>query len=247
MSIDQWMDKEDVAYIYNGIFSSVQLLSCVQLFSIPWTAACQASLSITNSQNLLMSMSNSCPSSWWCHSIISSSLVPFSSCLQSFQASGSFPMSWFFPPGGQGIGVPASAWVLPMNIQHWFPLGLIGWTSLQSKGLSRVSSITSVQKHQSFSIQLSLWSNSHIQTIALTRWTFVGKVMSLLFNMLSRLVIAFLTGSKRLLISWLQSPSAVILEPPQNKVSHCFQYFPIYLVWRDGTGCCDLHFLNVQF
>ena len=82
------------------------------------------------------------------------------------------------------------------------------------------------------------------KTIALTLWTFVGKVMSLLFNMLSRLVITFLPRSKRLLISWLQSPSAVILEPPQNKVSHCF---PIYFPWSDGTGCHDLSFLNVSF
>ena len=82
------------------------------------------------------------------------------------------------------------------------------------------------------------------KTIALTRWTFVGKVMSLLFNMLSWLVIAFLPRSKRLLISWLQSPSALILEPPPNKVSHSFHCFPIYLPWSDGTGCHDLRFLN---
>ena len=83
------------------------------------------------------------------------------------------------------------------------------------------------------------------KTKVLTRWTFVGKVMSLLFNMLSRLVITFLPRSKCLLISWLQSPSAVILSP-QNKVSHCFHCFPIYLPWSDGTGCHDLHFLNVE-
>ena len=92
--------------------------------------------------------SNSCPYSWWCHPTISSSVVPFSSCLQSFQASGSFPMSQFFTSGGQSIGVSASASVLPMNIQDWFPLGWTGWTSLQSKGLSRVFSNTTVQKHQ---------------------------------------------------------------------------------------------------
>ena len=85
------------------------------------------------------------------------------------------------------------------------------------------------------------------KTIALTRWTFVGKVMSLLFNMLSRLVITFLPKSKHLLISWLQSPSAVILEPPQNKVSHCFHGLPIYLPWNDETRCHDLSFLNVEF
>ena len=100
--------------------------------------------------------SNSCPLSRWCHSTISSSVIPFSSCLQSFQASGSFQMSQFFASGGQSIGVSASASVLPVDIQEWFPLGWTGWISLQSKGLSRVFSKTTVQKHQFFSTQLSL-------------------------------------------------------------------------------------------
>ena len=99
--------------------------------------------------------SNSSPLSWWCPPTISSSIVPFS-CLQSFPASGSFQMSQFFTSGGQSIGVSASASVLPMNIQDWFPLGWTGWISLQSKGLSRVFSNTTVQKHQFFSAQLSL-------------------------------------------------------------------------------------------
>ena len=107
-------------------------LSRVWLFATPWTAAYQASLSITNSQSLL----NSCPSSRWCHPTISSSIIPFSSCPQFFPASGSFPKSQFFASGGQSIRVSASASVLPMNIQDWFPLGLTGWVSLQSKGLS---------------------------------------------------------------------------------------------------------------
>ena len=95
--------------------------------------------------------SNSCPSSRWCHPTISSSVVPFSSCLQSFPASVSFPVSQFFTSGGQSIEVSASASVLPINIQNWFPLGLTGWISLQSKGLlSRVFSNTTVQKHQFF-------------------------------------------------------------------------------------------------
>ena len=124
--------------------------------------------------------------------------------------------------GSQSIGVSASASVLPMNTQGWSPLGWTGWISLQSKGLSRVFSNTTVQKHQFFSSQLSSQSNSHPymttgKTIALTRRTFVGKVMSLLLNMLSRLVITFLPRSKHLLISWLQSPSAVILEPKKIK------------------------------
>ena len=108
--------------------------------------------------------SNSCPSSQWYYPTISSFIVPFSSCLQSFPASRSFPMSHFFISGGQSIGVSASASVLPMNIQDWFPLGWTGWNSMQSKGLSRVFSNTTVQKHQFFSVQLSLQSNCHIHT-----------------------------------------------------------------------------------
>ena len=108
--------------------------------------------------------SNSCPLCWWCHPTILSSDVPFSSCLQSFPASGSFQMSQLFISGGQCTVASASASVLPMNIQDWFPLGLTGLISLQSKGLSRVFSKTTVQKHQFFSAQLSLWSNSHIHT-----------------------------------------------------------------------------------
>ena len=144
--------------------------------------------------------SNPCPLSRWCHPTISSSVVLFSSCPQSFPASGSFPMSQLFASGGQNIGVSVSTLVLPMNTQDWSPLGWIGWISLQSKGLSRVFN-TTVQKHKFFGAQLSLQSNSHIhtwpgETIALTRWIFVGEVMSLLFNMLSRLVITFLPRSK---------------------------------------------------
>ena len=127
---------------------------------------------------------NSCPSSRWCHPAISSSVIPFSSCPhhQSLPASGSFPMSQLFAWGGQSIGVWASASVLPKNTQDWSPLEWTGWFHMTSG-----------------------------KTIALTKQTFVGKVMSLLLNMLSRLVITFLPRSKRLLISWLQSPSAVIL------------------------------------
>ena len=138
------------------------------------------------------------PLSWWCHPTISSSVVPFSSHLQSFPASGSFSMSQFFASGGQIIGVSASTSVLWMNIQDWFRLGWTSWLSLQSKGLSRVFSNTTFQKHQSFGAQLSSQSNSDIptwllgKTIALTRRTLVSKVMSLPLNMLSRFVIAFL-------------------------------------------------------
>ena len=100
--------------------------------------------------------SNSCPSSWWCHPAISFSVILFSSCPQSFPASGSFQMSELFAWGGQSIGVSASASVLPMNTQGWSPVGWTGWISLQSKGLSRVFSNTTVQKHQCFCAQLSL-------------------------------------------------------------------------------------------
>ena len=124
--------------------SSGQLLSRVQLFVTPWTIARQASLSIINS----WACSNSCPSSLWCHPTISSSVIPYSFCPQSFPASGSFQMSQLFTSGGQRIGVSASASVLPMNIRDWFPLGWTGCISLQSKGLSRVFSSTTVQKHQ---------------------------------------------------------------------------------------------------
>ena len=100
--------------------------------------------------------SNSCPLSQWCHPTISSSVIPFSSCPQSFPASGSFQMSQFFASGGQGIGVSASASVLPMNTQDWSPLGWTGWISLQSKGLSRVFSNSTVQKHHFCGTQFSL-------------------------------------------------------------------------------------------
>ena len=137
--------------------------------------------------------SNSCPLSQRCHPTISSSVDPFSSCLQSFPASECFPMSLFLPSGGLSIGVSASTSVLPMNTQDWSPLGWTGWISLESKGLSRVFSNTTVQKHQFigaqffFIVQLSNPYMTNGKTIALTRWTFVGKVTSLLFNILSRL------------------------------------------------------------
>ena len=116
--------------------------------------------------------SNSCPLSQWCHPTISSSVIPFSSCLQSFPASGSLLMSQFFTSGGQSVGVSASTSALPMNIQDWFPLGWTGLISLLSKGLSRVFSNTILQKHQFCSSQLSLWSNSHTHTWLLEKHSF---------------------------------------------------------------------------
>ena len=139
--------------------------------------------------------SNSCPLSWWCHPTISSSVVPFSPHPQSFPASRSFLMSQFFVSGGQNIRVSASASVLPMNIQDWFPLGWTGWISLQSKGLLRAFFNTTVQKASVlwcsafFIVQHSHLYMTTGKTIALTRWTFVGKIMSLLFNKLSRFVV----------------------------------------------------------
>ena len=143
-------------YVLVGSISSVQSLSRVQLFATPWTARLPCPSPTPRA------CSNSFPSSQWCHPTVSSSVIPFSSCLQSFPASGSFLRSQLFASGGQSIGASASASSPSNEYSGSFPLGLTGWVSLQSKGLSRVFSNTTVQKHQFFSNQLSLWSNSHI-------------------------------------------------------------------------------------
>ena len=150
----------------------------------------------------------------------------------------------------QSIGASASASVLPIN-EHsgLFPLGLTGLISLLSKGLSRVFSSTTVQKYQFFGAQPS-WSGSHLymttgKAIDLTIQTFVGKVMSLLFNVLFRLVIAFLPRSKHLFMAAGTVCSDFGVQ--ENKICHCFHFFPIYLPRSDGTGCHDLSFLNVEF
>ena len=189
---------------------------------------------------------NPYPLSRWCHPTISSSVIPFSFCPQSFPASGSFPMSQLFRSDSQSTGVSASTSVLPMNTisfrMDWFDL-----LPVQGKPKSPLqhhsSKASILQRSAFFIVQLSHPHMTTGKTIALTRWTFVDKVMSLFFNMLSRLVITFLPRSKCLLISWLQSPSAVILEPPKNKFWHCF---PIYLPWSEGSRCHDLSFLNVE-
>ena len=178
--------------------------------------------------------SSSCPLSRWYHPTILSSVVPFSSCLQSFPAL----EDQFFASGGQNIDV--SALVLPVSIHGWLPLGLTGLISLQFKRLSILG------YSAFFMVQLSHPYMTTGKTIALTRWTFVGKIMSLLFNMLPRLVIAFLLRSKCLLISWLQSPSAVILEPKKIK-SVTVSIFSPSFPWSDVTGSHDLSFLNVEF
>ena len=167
--------------------------------------------------------SNSCPLSKWCLPTITSSVVPFSSRLQSFTTSVSFHISQLFASHGQSIGVSASTSVLPMNIQDWFPLGCTSWSPCSprdSQEFSLTPQFNSINSSVlSFFYSPTLTSlYDYWKTIALTRWTFVGKVMSLLFNMLSRLVITFLPRSKHLLSSWLQSLSAVILEPS----FHCF-------------------------
>ena len=165
---------------------------------------------------------NPCPSSQWCHPAISSSVVPFSSCPQSFPASGPFQMSQLFASGGQSIGFSFN--ISPSNEHPGLISFRMDWLDLLAvQGtlkslLQHHSSKASILQCSAFFIgQLSHPYMTTGKTVALTRWTFVGKVMSLLFNMLSRLVITFLSRSKRLLISLLQSPSAVILEPRKTK------------------------------
>ena len=179
-----------------------------------------------------------------CHPLL---LLP-----QSLPASGSFPMSQLFAWGGQSTEVSASASVLPMNTRDWSPLGWTGWISLQSKGLSRVfpnnhnSKPSILQCSAFFTIQLSHPYMTTGKTIALTRQTSVGNVISLLFNMLSRMVITFLPRSKHLLISWLQSPSAVILEPKKINSNTVSTVFPSICHEVMGTRCHDLSFLNAE-
>ena len=163
-----------------------------------------------------------CPLHQWCQPAISSSDALFSFCPQSFPESGAFPTSQLFASDDQNTGASASASVLPMSIQGWFPLRLTGLIALLSKGFPGVLSSTTVQRHQFFDSLPSLQSSSHNPTwplgrLALPIWTFVSRVIYLLFNTLSRLVSAFLSGSNCLLISWLQSPPAVILEPKKRK------------------------------
>ena len=147
---------------FNSIqFSSVQSLSHVQLFATPWTAQHARPPCPSPTPGIY---SNSCPLSQWYHPTISSSVVPFYSCPQSFRASESFPVSQLFASGGQSTRVSASSPVLPMNTQDLSPSGRTGWISLQAKGLSRVFSNITVQKHQFFSAQLSSQFNSHIHT-----------------------------------------------------------------------------------
>ena len=158
-------------------------------------------------------------------------------------------MSRLFITGSQGIGPSAS--VLPMNIQGWFPLGLMGFISLQwrdswESSLQNHNLKESILWHSAFfMVQLSYLYMTTGKTIALARWTFIGKVMPLLFNMLSRFVIAFLPRSKCLSILWLQSLSTDF-GAQENKICHYFHFFPIYLPWSDETRCHDVSFLTVE-
>ena len=228
-------------------FSSVQSLSCVWLFAIPGIAAHQASLSITNS--------------WSLHKFMFiESVMPFHHlilCCPLLLPPSIFPSIRVFSNESALYIRWPKYWSFSFNInpsnEHpgQSPLGWTGCISLQSKGLSRVFSNMTIQKHKFFNAQLSLVQLSHPymttrKTIDLTRWNFVGKVMSLLFNMLSRLVITFLPRSKHLLISWRQSPSAMILEPPKIKSDTVSTVSPSYFPWSDGTRCHDLRFLNVE-
>ena len=173
-------------------------------------------LSVTNSG----AYSNSCASSRWCHPAISSSVVPFSSCPQSLPSSGSFPMSQLFTSGGQSIG--SFSFSISPSSEHpglisfrmdWLDVFAVQGT-LKSLLQHHSSKASIFQRSAFFTVQLSHPYMTTGKTIALTRWIFVDKVMSLLFNMLSRLVITFLPRNKRLFISWLQSPSAVIFGAP---------------------------------
>ena len=175
-------------------------------------------------------------------------------CLQSFPASGSFPMSQFFPSSCQNMELQLQHQSFQCIFRSDFLYDWLVWSSCSPRDSQESSPIPQFKSINSSVLSFlygpvltsihDYWENHSFDR---TLKTFVGKVMSLLFNMPSRLAIAFLPRSKRLLISWLQSPSVVILEPPQNKVCHCFRNLSIYLPWSDGTGCHDLSFLNVEF
>ena len=238
----------DKLYYRDDQFSSVQLLRHVWLFATPWIAACQASLSMTNSWSSLkfMSIESVMPSN---HLILCCPLLllpPVPPSIRVFSNESALhirgPKYWSFsfsisPPNKQpGLTSFRMDWLDLLDVQG----------TLKSL-LQHHSSKAPILRHLAF---FTVWL-SHLymttgKTIALTRRTFVSKVMSLLLSMLSRLVIAFLPRSKHLLILWLQSPSAVILEL-KKIVCHCFHCSPIYLPWSVGTGCCDLIFLNVEF
>ena len=225
-------------------FSLVQSLSYVRLFATPWIAAHQASLSITNSRSSLRltSIKSVMPSS---HLILCRPLLllpPIPPSITVFSNESALCMRWPKYWSFSFSIIPSKE--IPGLIFRMDWLDLLVVQGILKSLLQHHSSKASIlQRSAFFTVQLSYPYMTTGKTITLTRRTFVGKVMSLLLNMLSRLVITFLPRSKRLLILWLQSPSAVTFGAPQNKAWHCF---PIYFPWSDGTGCHDLHFLNVE-
>ena len=224
--------KRESAYEVLFQFSSVSLIFA------------QASLSITNSRSLLklMSIELVMPSNHLilCHHLLPPSIFP---SIRVFSNESALHIRW--PNYWSFISISNEYWGLISFRMDWLALLAVQGT-LKSLLQHHTSKASILRCSAFFIFQLSHPYMATRKTIVLTRRTFLGKVMSLLLNMLSRLVIAFLPRSKRLLILWLQSPSAVILEPPKNKVWHCFHCFSIYLPWSDGTGCHDLHFLNVE-
>ena len=246
------LDKERQGFLHFVV--AVHSLSAIQLFVTPWKHARLPCPLLSPGV-----CSNSCPLSQWCHPTISPSVAPFSSCPQSFPASGSFPMSLLFVSGGQSIG--ASALSISLSSEY---SGLISFWSNWFHLLAVQGILRSLLQHHSskasifwcsafFMVQLLRLYMTTGKAIPLTIQTFVSKVMSLLFSMMSRFVIAFLPGNKSLLISWMQSPSTVILEAKKKKKKKrkenlsLFPFSPIYLPWIYGTRCHDLHFLNVEF
>ena len=231
------------------IFSSVQSLCCVQLFETPWTAARQASLSITDSRSLLrlMSIKSVMPSN---HLILCHPLLLLPSVFPNIRIFSKesvlyfrWPKYWSF---SFSISLSNEYSGLISFRNDWLDLLAVQRT-LKSLLQHHSSKASVLQCSAFFMVQLSHPYMTTGKTIALTRRAFVSKVISLLVNLLSRLVIAILPRSKCLLISWLQSPSAVILEPKKRKSVTVSIFSPVYLPWSVGTGCHDLCFLNAEF
>ena len=238
-----WLSSQQLPFFIPKMkISSVLSLSHVQLFATPWIVARHASLSITNSWSSLrlMSIELVMPSSHLilCHPLLL--LPPIPPSIRVFSNVSTlrrrWPKYWSFSfsisPSKEHPGLISFR-------MDWLDLLAVQGT-LKSLLQHHSSKASILRRSAFFTVQLSHPYMTTGKTIVLTRWTFVGKVMSLLLNKLSRLVITFLPKSKRLLISWLQSTSVVILEPPKNKVWHCFHCFPIYFPWSGGTGCHDL-------
>ena len=222
------------------IAAAVQLLTCVRLLATPWTQ--HARLPCPSLSPWVCS--NSCALSQWCHTAISSSVVPFSSCPQSFPVSGSFPIGW---PKYWSFSInPSNIYseLISFRIDWFYILAYQG--TLKSLLWHHNLEVSVFWGSAFFMVQLSYPHITTIKTIALITWTFVGKAISLLFNMLSRFVIGFLPRSK-----CLNFIAAVTLHSDfgdqENKICHCFYFSPIYLPWNDGIGCLDLCFLNAEF